>query len=403
MLNFFKKNLFSSNYKNNSKNFSQVLNFKPEAKWMKREYKKFADEAFCKNVIAHRSITLIARAAASVQWQAAEVNQYSGSSENLEYHPILGLLKRPNPINSGVEFFETIISYLMIAGNSYINIIKNSQNMPTELYILRPDRVSVLGSNTQFPIAYSYKSGQKESFFPVNQTSGKSDIMHLKHFNPLDDFYGLSPIEAAAYSIDQHNHASHWNQALLQNGARPSGALVVSQNNGMGGNLTSEQYDRLKEQIEEEFSGYKNAGKPLLLEGGIDWKEMSLTNKDIEFLEAKNSAAREIALAFGVPPQLLGIPGDNTYSNLREARLALWEETIFPLLDYITDEINHRLAPMYKGNVHISYNKDNISALSLRRETLWQKIENSSFLTVNEKREILGYKKIAGGEHLYTQ
>ena len=129
MLNFFKKNLFSSNYKNNSKNFSQVLNFKPEAKWMKREYKKFADEAFCKNVIAHRSITLIARAAASVQWQAAEVNQYSGSSENLEYHPILGLLKRPNPINSGVEFFETIISYLMIAGNSYINIIKNSQNI----------------------------------------------------------------------------------------------------------------------------------------------------------------------------------------------------------------------------------------------------------------------------------
>jgi hypothetical protein len=168
-------------------------------------------------------------------------------------------------------------------------------------------------------------------------------VRHLKLFNPLDDWYGMSPIEAGAYSIDQHNEAMAWMQALLQNSARPSGALVVSN----GNTLSDDNFQRLKAQIEEQYSGSGNAGRPMLLEGGLDWKAMGLSPTDMGIIESKYSSARDVALALGVPPQLLGIPGDNTYSNYAEARLAFWEDTALPMLDYIIQDWNAWLAAPY--------------------------------------------------------
>ena len=103
--------------------------------------------------------------------------------------------------------------------------------------------------------------------------------------------------------------------ASSDNSARPSGALVYTS----GGALTPDQFERLKRELADNFSGARNAGRPLLLEGGLDWRAMSLSPRDLDFLESKHAAAREIALALGVPPMLLAIPGDNTYSNYQEA------------------------------------------------------------------------------------
>jgi HK97 family phage portal protein len=233
-----------------------------------------------------------------------------------------------------------------------------------------------------------------EKFFSVNKLNGQADILHIKNFHPLDDFRGLSSVEAAAFSIDQHNQAAAWNKSLLENAARPSGALIVKNNGAYEGNLSNEQYIRIKEQMEDVFMGSKNSGRPMLIEGGLEWQEMSMSPKDMDFIEAKNSAARDIALALGVPPQLLGIPGDNTYSNMQEARLALWEETIIPLLDHLTDSLNHWLVPMFGEDLCLEYDVNNISGLSARREKIWSRIENASFLSDNEKREMVGLSPI---------
>ena len=107
-------------------------------------------------------------------------------------------------------------------------------------------------------------------------------ILHVKLFNPVNDHYGLSPIEAAATALDIHNTASKWNKALLDNSARPSGALVYTARDG---NLSPDQFDRLKTELEQGFQGAAHAGRPLLLEGGLDWKSMSLTPKDMDFIE----------------------------------------------------------------------------------------------------------------------
>ncbi|WCR58033.1 MAG: hypothetical protein PG980_000505 [Wolbachia endosymbiont of Ctenocephalides felis wCfeJ] len=132
----------------------------------------------------------------------------------------------------------------------------------------------------------------------VNKLTGRSVVL-FKTFNPLSDWYGLLPIEAAAYSIDQHNQAGAWNQAILQNGARPSGAIVIkSTKDGSSGNLSQGQYQRLKEQINDHCSGSVNAGRPILLEGGLEWKEMSLTPRDMDFPSIAQPAILRWLLAF---------------------------------------------------------------------------------------------------------
>jgi len=215
-------------------------------------------------------------------------------------------------------------------------------------------------------------------------------------FNPVNDWYGMSPIEAGSYAIDQNNEAMNWMQALLQNSARPSGALTVKDS----GTLSDENFNRLKAQIEEQYSGSSNAGRPMLLEGGLDWQQMGLSPTDMGIIEAKFSSARDVALAFGVPPQLLGIPGDNTYSNYAEARLAFWEDTALPLLQMIVNDWNAWLGSIY--GVEIKADVDSIPAIAEKRLSMWQMADQSRDLTINERRALKGYGPIDGGDVLFV-
>lgn len=372
-----------------------------EPSWSERNYVNFAEEGYVKNVIAFRAINMIANAASSVPFILYRLTN-QGKSQ-LKVHPLLKLLYSPSPITSKSEFIEGIVSHRLISGNAYVLMIepKNNRKPPTELYLLHPDRVEIVPGRNNVPYIYRYTVNNNSYDFRVNKLTGRSAVLHLKTFNPLSDWYGLSPIEAAAYSIDQHNQAGAWNQAMLQNGARPSGTIVVkSAKDGSGGNLGQEQYQRLKEQINDHYSGSVNAGKPILLEGGLEWKEMSLSPRDMDFIESKHSSARDIALAFGVPPQLLGIPGDNTYSNLVEARLSLWEQTVLPTLENIVCHLNSWLTPKFGEDLCLSYDKDAIEILMEKRQKMWKYVENASFMTLNEKREAFGLPPLPGGDKL---
>ncbi|MES2983919.1 MAG: phage portal protein [Pseudomonadota bacterium] len=356
--------------------------------WMRRDMTKFADEGYRRNVIAHRAVSMIATAAASVPWKLSE--RRARGSRVLEGHPLLTLLATPNPLQGGSELCEALYAHRQIAGNAYLHAIGPKGAPPLELHVLRPDRIAIIPGQGGIPKAYRYTIDTRSVDVPVDAITGQSRILHVKTFHPLDDWYGLSPMEAAAYSIDQHNQCGAWNQALLQNGARPSGALMVKAGDGQPGALSESQYTRLKTQLDDQFSGALNAGRPLLLEGGLEWKEMSLSPKDMDFIEIKNSSARDVALAFGVPPQLLGITGDNTYANLKEARLALWEQTIVPLLQSVTDALNNWLVPMFDTALTLSLDQDAIPVLAEKRDAYWERISKADFLSADEKRKLLG-------------
>jgi HK97 family phage portal protein len=361
---------------------SVALYFAGHPVWTPRDYVALAREGFQKNAIVHRSVRLVAEAAASLP-----LTLLQGGRE-LSDHPVLSLLARPNAREGGQRFLESVYGHLLVSGNAYVEALSVG-DAPRELHALRPDRMRVVPGQDGWPAAYDYAVGAQTIRFTQGQTAeqgGMPPILHLTLFHPSDDYYGLSPMEAAATALDIHNAAGAWNKALLDNAARPSGALVVG-----GTALTEMQFDRLKTELEANYQGAGNAGRPLLLEGGLDWKPLSLSPKDMDFVEAKSSAAREIALAFGVPPLLLGLSGDNTHANYIEANRAFYRQTIIPLVKRTAEALAHWLAPAYGAPLQLRPDLDAIEALANERESLWRRVSEASFLTDDEKREAVGY------------
>ena len=222
--------------------------------------------------------------------------------------------------------------------------------------------------------------------------------MHWRLFSPFSDVEGLSPFAACARAVDIHNAAAAWSKALLDNAARPSGALIYR---GEGGGLSQEQFARLKEELETAYAGAHNAGRPLVLEGGLEWMPLSHSPKDMEHIEMRHAAAREIALAFGVPPMLLGIPGDNTYSNFAEANRAFWRMTVLPLARRLAEHLDMWLAPAWGADeLGLAPDVDALEAYAPEREARWRQIRDSDFLTINEKRAALGYPPLPDGDAL---
>jgi HK97 family phage portal protein len=293
-------------------------------------------------------------------------------------HPLLDLLARPNPGQPGREFCEQLYGFLLVAGNAYVEKVE-IEGLPRELHALRPDRMKAVASLNGWAEAYEYSVNGQSVRLP------REAVMQLKLFNPLNDHYGMSPLEAAQRAIDTHNAASAWNKAMLDNSARPSGALVYA---GGEGQLTAEQFERLKSELEASYQGSANAGRPMVLEGGLDWKQMGYSPRDMEFISAKDGAAREIALAFGVPPMLLGIPGDNTFANYMEANRSFWRQTVLPMASRVAEAMTGFLGG---GRYRLAHDLDQVEALSADREALWARVGRAEFLTEDEKRAAVGY------------
>ena len=136
--------------------------------------------------------------------------------------------------------------------------------------------------------------------------------------------------------------------------------------------------------------GARNAGRPMLLEGGLDWKPMGFSPSDMEFQRTKEAAARDIALAFGVPPMLLGIPGEATYANYAEAHRAFFRLTVLPLATRVTAAISAWLESYTGERVVVRPDLDQVPALSAERDAQWSRVAAADFLTRAEKRALLG-------------
>lgn len=347
--------------------------------WSSRHPAALAKNGFSRNPVVYRCVQMIAEAAASVPLFSRR------GDERLIAHPVAHLLRQPNPDEPGHSFLESLYGHLEISGNAYIEMVEGLDG-PAALYLLRPDTVTVETGADGWPRAYLHKVGGKTRRLE-KMTDGRSRIIHLRFFNPLSGCEGQSPLSVAANAIDLHNAATTWNKSLLDNAARPSGALIYRGPEGAG-NLTGEQFDRLKAELAETYQGQRRAGRPMVLDGGLDWKPMSLSPAEMDFRELKHGAARDIALAFGVPPMLLGIPGDNTYANYSQANIAFWRQTVLPLIGKVADGLALGLG--YDG-VEVAYDPDAIDALHQSRLDRLRMVLESDVISEEEKRLALGY------------
>lgn len=357
--------------------------------WSPRDTGSLTRAGFTGNPVGFRAVKVIAEAAAAVPLVCQD------AARRYDVHPVLDLMRRPNPQQGRAELLEALFGHLLLSGNGYLEAVgTGAKGLPGELHVLRPDRMSVVPGADGWPVAYDYTVGGRTHRFDM---SGSPDpVCHIRSFHPADDHYGLSPMQAAAVAVDVHNSASGWSKALLDNAARPSGAIVYRGADGHGV-LSPDQYDRLVSEMESHHQGARNAGRPMLLEGGLDWKPMGFSPSDMEFHETKLAAAREIAMAFGVPPMLVGIPGDATYANYAEANRAFYRLTVLPLVTRVAASVAWWLSEFLGEEVDLKPDPDQIPALSAERDAQWARIAAAGFLTEAEKRAALGLPPVAEG------
>lgn len=328
-----------------------------------RSYEAQLREGYMHNAVAQRAVRLVAEAVGSAPIEASD-----------EAAAVL-----VGATSGGQSLLETLAAQLLLHGNGYVQLLTAPDGSLAELYALRPERVSVEADSRGWPAAFRYKAGEA-----VTRLAG-NELIHIRSHHPLDDHYGLGCLGAASGAIAIHNASTRWNKALLDNAARPSGALVHEAAEALSG----EQFDRLQEELKRSFSGQDNAGRPMLLEGGLKWQSLSLSPADMDFAGLKAAAAREIALAFGVPPMLLGLPGDATYANYREANKALYRQAILPLAAKILDALAEGLRPWF-ADLRMKVDANQIGALSEDRERLWGQVSAADFLSPEEKRAMVG-------------
>lgn len=324
--------------------------------------------AALRNPVALRAVRLVAEGLASATVEAGEPD-----------HPALALVPP--------QLLEGLATHLLLSGNAFVETGLDLAGRPAALWLLRPERMRLETDGNGWPLAWVYQVGGRTQRLAAEGDAAAPGVLHLKAGNPLDDHMGQGALAAASEPIALLQAAGRWNRALIANAARPSGALVLD---GESGPMGAEQFERLAAEIEAGFQGAANAGRPMLLEGGLRWQALSLTPAEMDFQKAREAAAREVALAFGVPPMLLGLPGDSTHANYAEANVALWRLTILPLLGRILDGLSRHLGQWWPG-LRLVPDLDLVPALWADRERLWRHVGEASFLSEDEKRELLGW------------
>lgn len=342
-------------------------------------YEAQVRDGYLRNPVAQRAVKLVAEGVASAPLAASD--------------PALAALVAAR--SGGVALMEAVAAQLLLHGNAYVQVLADAEGRLRELFALRPERVSAEQDARGWPVAWRYRVADRVTRLAAEDADGRPQVVHLKAFHPLDDHYGLGALGAASGPIAIHNAATRWNKALLDNAARPSGALVYDP--GDGSVLGREQFERLRGEMEASFAGSANAGRPMLLDGGLKWQALSLSPADMDFVGLKAAAAREIALAFGVPPMLLGLPGDNTYANYKEANRALWRLAVLPLADTILSGLAQGLGGWFPGAA-LSVDLNRVPALAEDRQRLWAQVSAAGFLGDDEKRAMLGIDPAAAKE-----
>ncbi len=345
----------------------------PGATWGRTDPATLVREGYAGNAIVYRCARMIAEAAASIALQC-------------ENEAVQNLLNEPSPEQSGQALIEQLFIDLQVTGNAWAEAVTfPGETTPRGLFGLAADAVRVRLDERGHVAGYAVRLKKGERWIG-RDADGWVRVLHLQLYHPGGGAYGLSPLSSARRALDMHNGAAGWAKSLIDNAARPSGALMYRKD---GGRLTDEQFERLKEQLTTEHTGASNAGRPLLLEGGLDWKPMSLSPAEMDFAETRHAAAREIALAFGVPPMLLGIPGDNTYATYKEAHAAFWRLTILPLVQKFANALSVWLGGQFE-NARVSPVLDQVPAFAAERDALWARVSGADFLSDEEKRAMLG-------------
>jgi HK97 family phage portal protein len=362
-----------------------------DAKWYEWRTDRAIREGLKSSTYVYACINILAKSVSSVPWHVYKQDR-NGDWIKQDQHPLQLLIEKPTPWHSRKDLMTGMIQHLYLGGNSVHTKVR-AGGAVVELWQLQPDWIKVFPSATDWVDRYEYnKDGIITPISP-------KDIMHNKFIDPANPYWGLSPLQAGARAVDIDVEAVRYQKVGLQNMAISDGVFTFDHP------LTKDQWQEARDMIREQHQGIDNAHTPWVLGAGANWQQMSMTPKDIDFVESRKFTANEICSIFQVPPPMIGILDKANYNNIETARKIFWLDTIVPLLEDLKDAFNLSLTPEFGTGIELSYDISNVNALQestadkiVQAKDLWAM--GVPFNMINQKLE-LGFDDIEGGDQGY--
>jgi len=350
---------------------------------------KATREGYKISIYVYRAVRTIVQAASAIPWVVQD-----NKGEPIDGHEFTKVWSSPNPEFSGQDNMEFLIAHQLLVGNALLQPIIVS-GRPREFWVVMPDLVKPIPSDVR---GEWLKGWEVNSIDGTHHVVPPEQFIHFMMMDPGNPYWGTSPLMAAARTIDTDNEAQDTQKLSMQNRATPDGVFAHETP------LTQEQFEEARRQIKENFLGKSKKREPWVLGAGAKWIQMSMTPVEMDFVASRLHNKRDIAGAFGISPIFLGDLEQSSYNNMMEARKALYEDVVIPLMDDIKSTLNLKVASMY-GDIIITYDTSKVAAL---REDFTKKVDQAKnlwsmgipFDQINERLE-MGFEEFTGWDRGY--
>ena len=308
--------------------------------------------------------------------------------EEVVEHPFLDLLTKVNDFQNQFDIIELMFLFQELCGNAYWYIDRdNKMDVPNEIWPLYSQYVRIIPDKQKFISKYEFVVTEHEKHI-----IDPSDIVHFKYVNPMDAFYGLGPLQAAILAADLHEGMNVYETSLLQNDARPDMALVLPVEAGSPG---KEEVERIRKDWYKRFKGVKKKGNLAIMTGGAELKPVSLTPKELAFLEGRKAVKEEISAIFGVPLSKLTTVDINR-ANAEAGDYSYMKDTILPRLRKAEQKMNEKLLPMFDDRLFCAFDNPVPEDKEFRLKEVESHLR-TGYSAPNEEREIDGKDEVEWG------
>jgi HK97 family phage portal protein len=330
------------------------------------------------------AVSTLAEAIASLPVHVYRRN--STGKERLNKHHAERLINvAPNGYQTAYDFKIALLRSVLLRGNGYARIVYDGTGKAAELHLIHPDAITFELVNNRMRYVTTNSKGKQEALL-------QEEVLHIKYHTD-DGITGKSPISVCRDTIGLGLAQQDYQAAQFKNGLKPSGTLETEQR------VTDEQYQQLKDMLSDSM-GAHSGGKPLILEGGLKWNQIGLSNSDAEWLSSRQFTISDIARMFKLSPIFLMDYSNSTYSNFSEASRAFLSQSLRPWLSNLQEAYGSRLiSEGNKANTFIEFEtKDLLRATAEERFAAYDIAIRNGLMNPNECRAAENLPPRTGGE-----
>lgn len=357
------------------------------------DYRAYAQDGYRRNAIIFACITEISTSAAEPPLQALRLRGEEAVPLPAT-DPLSLLMARPNPEQSRYELLSLVTTHLHVAGNAYLHKVRARNGKPVQLWPLRPDRIEIKPGRNGLIESYAYSIGGQPTFIPAE------DVVHFKmHPDPLDDYYGLSPISVLARFGDLDNSATDFLRAFFLNAGVPGGLLTFK-----SGRVGKDERERVRQSWRDQFSTSKGWHDVGVMDADVTYQELGSVPRKLDLSTVWGVTESRICMVFGVPAVLVGAwigLQNSTFANYETAQKSLWQETLLPFYVRLADKLTMGVASEFGADRLVRFDLSKVQALqenrALKEERARKNWENG-LLTMNEARIEQGYTEVPDGD-----